>query len=90
MNSPGIFRNLDSSSRWIKSLITDEVPQLPYSAKHCKTCHAPATAELAKQYLAWREKQSAGPAREALRWFYREGRKSMTVTEPGDRKSTAC
>ena len=42
--------------------------------KHCKASHAPATAELAKQYLSWREKQSPGPAREALRWFYREGR----------------
>jgi hypothetical protein len=25
---------------------------------------------LARQYLGWREKQSSGPAREALRWFY--------------------
>ncbi|MBI3886390.1 MAG: hypothetical protein HY302_11775 [Opitutae bacterium] len=41
--------------------------------KHCKTSRAPATTELAKQYLGWREKQSAGPAREALRWFYKEG-----------------
>lgn len=43
--------------------------------RHCKAGHAPATAELAKQYLVWRERQSAGPAREALRWFYREGRR---------------
>ena len=35
--------------------------------KHCKTVRAPATTELAKQYLEWREKQASGPAREALR-----------------------
>jgi integron integrase len=40
---------------------------------HCKVSHAAATVELAKQYLGVREKQSTGPAREALRWFYREG-----------------
>lgn len=43
--------------------------------KHCKASRTPATVELAKQYLDWREKQSSGPAREALRWFYREGRR---------------
>jgi integron integrase len=58
--------------------------------KHCKASHAPATNELAKQYLVGREKQSAGPAREALRWFYREGRKSMRVAGPGDRKAPAA
>lgn len=51
--------------------------------KHCKTSRAPATTELAKQYLGWREKQSAGPAREALRWFYREGFK-RAKPEEGD------
>ena len=51
--------------------------------RHCKAGHAPATAALAKQYLAWREKQSAGPAREALRWFYREGRRGMRAGVTG-------
>ncbi len=40
---------------------------------HCKIHHAAATVGLAKQYLTVRERQSTGPAREALRWFYREG-----------------
>ena len=35
--------------------------------KHCKTRHAPATAELAKQYLETREKATTAPAREASR-----------------------
>lgn len=47
--------------------------------KHCKASHAPATNELARQYLAWRETQSTGPAREALRWFYREGRRGAVA-----------
>ena len=38
---------------------------------HCKILHAPASAESMKQYLVGREQQSAGPSREALRWFYR-------------------
>lgn len=41
--------------------------------RHCKAAHSPVTAELARQYLAGRERQTTGPAREALRWFYREG-----------------
>jgi len=51
--------------------------------KYCKTGHTPATVEVVKQYLAWREKQSGGPAREALRWFYREGRRQPPATRPG-------
>lgn len=47
---------------------------------HCKVSRAAATVELAKQYLSIREKQSTGPAREALRWFYREG--SRKQAEP--------
>jgi len=43
--------------------------------RHCKSGQAAATNEVAKAYLEWREKQSTGPAREALRWFYREGRR---------------
>ena len=47
--------------------------------KYCKDRRAAATVELAKDYLRWRERQSAGPAREALRWFYRKGRQSPGV-----------
>lgn len=45
--------------------------------RHCKDTHSAATTELAKQYLAVREKLSRGPAREALRWFFREGVRAM-------------
>ena len=41
--------------------------------RHCKQGRLAATVAVAKAYLAWREKQSAGPAREALRWFYLRG-----------------
>ncbi len=62
--------------------------------KHCKDGHAAATVELAKQYLDWREKQSGGPAREALRWFYREGsRKSAppdVTSRQGERSFAAA
>lgn len=50
--------------------------------RHCKAGHTAATVSVIKQYLSWHEKQSTGPAhspgqaREALRWFYREGRKA--------------
>ena len=43
--------------------------------KYCKASRTAATNDVAKHYLAWRETQTAGPAREALRWFYREGRR---------------
>jgi integron integrase len=43
---------------------------------HCRAGREAATIEVAIQYLAWREKQGNGPAREALRWFYREGSRS--------------
>jgi integron integrase len=43
--------------------------------RHCKASRAAATAEVAKQYLADRERRGPGAAREALRWFYREGAK---------------
>jgi integron integrase len=51
--------------------------------RHCKAAHEAATVEVAKQYLGWREQQSCGPAREALRWFYREGRKAMSKEDQG-------
>jgi len=38
---------------------------------HCKALRVPATPELMKHYLVERERRSTGPAREALRWFYR-------------------
>jgi hypothetical protein len=54
--------------------------------KYCKDHHAAATAELAGQYLAVREQQTRGPAREALRWFYRQGRdrSRRAVTATGE------
>jgi integron integrase len=42
--------------------------------RHCKNHHVPVSAELARQYLETREKQTTAPAREALRWFYRAAR----------------
>jgi integron integrase len=54
--------------------------------KHCKAAHAAATVEFARQYLDRRENQSAGPAREALRWFYRRGRvpAASSAKSPGE------
>jgi integron integrase len=43
--------------------------------RQCKIQGAAATTDFAKEYLAVREKESSGPARLALRWFYVEGRK---------------
>lgn len=57
--------------------------------KHCKIRRAPATTELAKQYLGWREKQSAGHAREALRWFYKEGYQRAKSVQAGEVRSVA-
>lgn len=51
--------------------------------RYCKTNHAGATTELAKHYLLAREKVTSGPAREALRWFYREGARSQREAEGG-------
>ncbi|HVT72901.1 MAG TPA: integron integrase [Lacunisphaera sp.] len=39
--------------------------------KFCKSRHAWITADLIRRYLPDRERASTGPAREALRWFYR-------------------
>lgn len=47
--------------------------------KYCKASHSAATVAVVKEYLDWREKQSRGPAREALRWFFREGKKAMSL-----------
>lgn len=40
---------------------------------HCKKTRSPATVALIRQWLVDRESDSAGPAHNALRWFYREG-----------------
>ncbi|MDI1320493.1 MAG: integron integrase [bacterium] len=47
--------------------------------RFCKARHAPVTAGLAREYLPGRERQTTGPAREALRWFYREGQRAGRV-----------
>jgi integron integrase len=58
--------------------------------RHCKAAHSPVTAELARQYLVGREQQTTGPAREALRWFYREGaRKPAWVSAAGRSPASA-
>ena len=51
---------------------------------HCKVSRAAATVEVAKQYLSIREKESTGPAREALRWFYREGSRKQPAPVEAD------
>lgn len=51
--------------------------------KHCKETRSAATVATAKRYLVWREKQSRSPSREALRWFYREGRRAEANPEAG-------
>lgn len=49
--------------------------------RHCKARHAAATVGEVKRYLSTQEQSSRAPAgkpsqaREALRWFYREGRR---------------
>lgn len=44
--------------------------------KHCKTQRAPATVQLARQYVEKQERLRPGPVREALRWFFRNARSS--------------
>jgi len=39
--------------------------------RHCKLRRAPATVERAKAYVEERERQTAAPVREALRWWFR-------------------
>ena len=48
----------------------------------CKTTRSPATVELVRQHLVVREKQSTGPARVALRWFFREGSRRRHGVRP--------
>jgi integron integrase len=59
--------------------------------RYCKAGRSAATVEVIKLYLGWREKQasgsaaSRGQARDALRWFYREGRKAEGNRQTEDR-----
>lgn len=54
---------------------------------HCKVTHSPATVALIRQWLTTREPRhaaeitgkSVSPAREALRWFYKEGSRKQAV-----------
>jgi hypothetical protein len=58
--------------------------------KHCKDTHSPATALLAKQYLEVRERLTRGPAREALRWFFRVGQsRALDAARPSPAKVEA-
>jgi integron integrase len=75
-----------SLSPQLKSAFTREILAF---LRHCKTARAAATVEVAKEYLAWREKQSSGPAREALRWFYREGGRPPAESSVGTQRHDA-
>jgi hypothetical protein len=44
--------------------------------RYCKSSRAAATVEVAREFLEWREQVANGPARDALRWFYRQGSRS--------------
>jgi integron integrase len=52
----------------------------------CKSRRAPATVELVRQHLQIREPHptdgATGPAREALRWFFREGQRASREEPP--------
>lgn len=54
--------------------------------RHCKAVRAPASVNLAKLYLAEQEQLRPGgqarEARQALRWFFTEGRKRMGPPDP--------
>jgi integron integrase len=56
---------------------------------HCKLLHSPASGESMKLYLVEREKRSSGPAREALRWFYRGGMRGQSRPDTTVSKSHA-
>lgn len=51
--------------------------------RHCKVRRAPATIAGARSYLADPEGTGCGPARRALRWFFREGAKPRDATTEG-------
>jgi integron integrase len=51
--------------------------------KYLKGARTAATVAAAREYLAWRERQGRGPAREALRWFYREGGRGARSPDAG-------
>lgn len=54
---------------------------------HCKKTHSPVTVALIKQWLAGREKTANGPARSALRWFYRAAQKADSDQRNGAERS---
>jgi hypothetical protein len=49
--------------------------------KHCKAGRTAATVEVARRFLVERERASRGPAREALRWFFRAGARAMRARQ---------
>lgn len=72
---------------WKESLAQAGLPPDRHSAytreiiaflRHCKSHRVPVSAELARQYLETRERQTTAPAREALRWFYRTARQQAS------------
>lgn len=54
---------------------------------HCKVQRSPASVESMRQYLSGRERQFPGPAREALRWFYRAAKSQSRSSQTKDRSS---
>lgn len=58
--------------------------------RYCKELRTAATVETARRYLAWQEKQSRGPSREALRWFYREGSRKQAAPDATSRTPPAA
>ncbi len=56
--------------------------------RYCKSTRSAATVAVATVYLADREEGADGPARKALRWFYREGaRRNPEVLKPDNKRS---
>ena len=57
--------------------------EIVFFLHHCKRSREPATVGLAKSYLQGRPSPGRESAREALRWFFREGRRRMAGGENG-------
>lgn len=89
MDRPIAFPNWKSAlaqaplSDALKATYTREILSF---LKHCEEARSAATVATAKRYLVWLEKQTRGPSREALRWFYREGRQSESQNSNGVRR----
>lgn len=80
------FRN------WKEELVRSALPQSKKESfareiiaflRHCKAGHAAATVAFAKQYLAAKEMVAEGPARQALRWFFVEGKRQGVSAADG-------